>query len=410
MRKVLLGFIVVSLFLIGVGCGSADEVATNAPDAGEQVDIETISSGDDNAAKELISKYFTALFTNAIVDEYNDNSKTGNIPDNIRDFISEKTILEGDGNPEIGIHLPRYISINGMTIVGYDIEIVSDDENIKKANIISDFVSNDGDKYLYFTKIYTKASVVTDEVFAKSYRKQDDNTYTKRVDIKTEEIDKMRLEMRFDVELIKEDNGFSVLRAFESDIKAGMKNRLFVFNNDNITRLPYLNLEKSADGSEYLNASDGEIYEKEKEIITDFFQRFTLLDRERMNLLSYKWGEGHTAVKEFWDTIGITSADEQNPIELNSKYKDNYPFDSLPLQNNMEQIREIKNFVVTPHPAYSEKIKLHYVNFDAVILRTNGITDDYFTYRYDYIVSLSNSEEDLLIERFMLNEYYLVQK
>ena len=28
--------------------------------------------------------------------------------------------------------------------------------------------------------------------------------------------------MRFDVELIKEDNGFSV-RAFESDIKAGMK-------------------------------------------------------------------------------------------------------------------------------------------------------------------------------------------
>ena len=216
--------------------------------------------------------------------------------------------------------------------------------------------------------------------------------------------------MRFDVELIKEDNGFSVLRAFESDIKAGMKNRLFVFNNDNITRLPYLNLEKSADGSEYLNASDGEIYEKEKEIITDFFQRFTLLDRERMNLLSYKWGEGHTAVKEFWDTIGITSADEQNPIELNSKYKDNYPFDSLPLQNNMEQIREIKNFVVTPHPAYSEKIKLHYVNFDAVILRTNGITDDYFTYRYDYIVSLSNSEEDLLIERFMLNEYYLVQK
>ena len=45
-----------------------------------------------------------------------------------------------------------------------------------------------------------------------------------------------------------------------------------------------------------------------------------------------------------------------------------------------------------------------------VILRTNGITDDYFTYRYDYIVSLSNSEEDLLIERFMLNEYYLVQK
>ena len=30
----------------------------------------------------------------------------------------------------------------------------------------------------------------------------------------------------------------------------------------------------------------------------------------------------------------------------------------------MEQIREIKNFVVTPHPAYSEKIKLHYVTLD----------------------------------------------
>ena len=92
--------------------------------------------------------------------------------------------------------------------------------------------------------------------------------------------------MRFDVELIKEDNGFSVLRAFESDIKAGMKNRLFVFNNDNITRLPYLNLEKSADGSEYLNASDGEIYEKEKEIITDFFSK-VYTARQRKNEFTF---------------------------------------------------------------------------------------------------------------------------
>ena len=57
-----------------------------------------------------------------------------------------------------------------------------------------------------------------------------------------------------------------------------MKNRLFILNNDNITRLPYLDLEKTADGA-YRNPADGEIYESEKAVITEFFEKFTLLDR-----------------------------------------------------------------------------------------------------------------------------------
>ena len=111
------------------------------------------------------------------------------------------------------------------------------------------------------------------------------------------------------------------------------------------------------------------------------------------------------------DNLGVTSGEGQTKlIEIDSKYSENYPFDSFPLRNNMEKIKEINNFTVTPHPAYSEKIKWYFVNFDAAVQRTNGITDDYFTYRYDYLVSLSEVDDSLVIERIKLNEYYTVPK
>ena len=78
--------------------------------------------------------------------------------------------------------------------------------------------------------------------------------------------------------------------------------------------------------------------------------------------------------------------------------------------NNMEKIKDVNNFMVTPHPAYSEKIKLYYVNFDATVQKTNGITDEHFTYRYDYIVSLAENEDSVYIDKFKLNECFSLSK
>lgn len=415
MKHIYLVFILVLFLIISTGCGfietkAAGDSVSEDPASVVEDNRETVDSNDDQAIKKIISDYFTALYTDAQVDEYNEYSRTGVIPNKIRGFIADKTLAEGDGNPEVGIHLPRYISINGMTITGYDIIDISVDGKDENMSVVSDFISKNEDHYLYFVKVYAKAKVVPDEVFSKSYRKEEDNTYTKIWDIKPDDTDAVKVEIRYDVELTKSSTGFSVLRAIESNIKAGRKNRLFILNNDNITRLPYLELEKTADGA-YKNPIDGEIYETEKAIVTEFFQKFTLLDRERMNLLSYRWEQGFTEAKGFLDNLGVTSGEGQTKlIEIDSKYSENYPFDSFPLRNNMEKIKEINNFTVTPHPAYSEKIKWYFVNFDAAVQRTNGITDDYFTYRYDYLVSLSEVDDSLVIERIKLNEYYTVPK
>jgi len=409
-----LGFLLVLLVISCAGCGfvetaAAGDSTSDEPAGGIQSSRETVDSSDDQAIKKIIAEYFTTLYTDADVDEYNEYSRTGVIPSKIRGFIADRTLTEGDGNPEVGIHLPRYISINGMTITGYDIIAAPDDGKDGNMNVASGFISKNEDNYLYFAKVYAKAKVVPDEVFSKSYRKEEDNTYTKIWEISAGDTDLMRVEIRYDVELAKSDAGFSILRAIESNIKAGMKNRLFILNNDNITRLPYLDLEKTADGA-YRNPVDGEIYESEKAVITEFFQKFTLLDRERMNLLSYRWKQGFAEAKEFLDNLGMTSGEGQAKlIEFDYKYNENFPFDSFPLRNNMEEIKEIKNFAVTPHPAYSEKIRWYYVNFDAAVQRTNGITDEYFTYRYDYLVTLSLAGNSPVIEKIKLNEYYVVR-
>ncbi|UZQ86776.1 hypothetical protein ODU73_001259 [Thermoclostridium stercorarium] len=410
MKKLGIVLLIASVLIFGTSCGVMQpaSVTVNEGGVGEKPATATISADDDLKAKKVISEYFTALYSDTSVDSYNEYSRTGIIPDNIRGYIADKTIKEGDGNPEVGIHLPRYVSVNGMTIIGYNVEILKSGNGEDTPNIVSEFVSKNGDNYLYFTKVYCKAKAIPDDVFSSSYRKNEDNTYTKMRDIGPENIDLMRVEIRYDVELTKSDVGFSILRATESNIKPGMKNRLFVFNNDNITRLSYLDLTKNDDGS-YRNPSDGEIYETEKAVVTKFFSRFTELDRERMNLLSYRWKQGTKQVSEFLNVLGVTTDEEGvKLIELNDNYGENYPLNSFPLRNNMERIVEIKNFTVTPHPAYSDKIKLYYVNFDATVQRTNGITDEYFTYRYDYIVSLAKAENSVYIEKFRLNEYYNV--
>jgi len=411
MKKLFFGLLIASLLLLSAGCAAMlnAPVVSASDDTVGNTGRETVTGEDDAKIRKIISEYFTALYTDASVDDYNSYSRTGTIPGNIRGYIADKTIKEGDGNPEIGIHLPRYVSINGMTVIGYDLEILKAGNGEETPNIVSGFISKSGDSYLYYAKVYCKAKAIPDDIFAASYLKHDDNTYSVIRKVDAENIDSMRVELRYDVELTKSDIGFSILRAIESNIKSGMKNRLFVYNNDNITRLPYLDLSRNQDGS-YRNPADGVIFEAEKDVIEKFFPKFAGIDRERMNLLSYRWKQGVKPVNEFLDSLGITADEDGSKlIELNDKYDEYYPLESFPLRNNMEKIIEIKNFRITPHPAYSEKIKLYYVNFDAVVQRTNGITDEYFTYRYDYTVSLAKTGDSAYIEKFKLNEYYTLQ-
>jgi hypothetical protein len=399
---------IVILLVALQGCVIPAQTETPGPTP-LQPDTPPINIADDNTAKQLISDYFSTLFTIPSVDMYTENTRSGLIPDSVKQYIASQTIQEGDGNPEIPIHLPRYISLNGMTIISYDVVRLGE-----KAvpDISAKYIGKNGDNLLYFCKIIAKVKAVPDEIFLQSYVLQEDNTYEKSNDIPPEYIDGMRLEIRYDVEVEKSSDGMKILRAVESSIKPGLKNRLFIMNNDNITRLQYLDISKTPDGNVYINPADGEIYEAEKLLISSFFQNFTKLDRVRMDLMSHKWEQGLEAVKEYWTTLKITKAEEGSAeiVNLMEDYQQNYPYDSLPLRMNMERIRSMKNFVITPHPAYSENIKWYLVNFDATVQRTNGITDEDFEYRYDYLVALSSEEGTLIVQKIKLNEYYTIPK
>ena len=393
------------------GCGliGVSSAGSEIP-AGSGLITDTVSSEEDEEAKKLLNEYFSVLFDVPSVDVYTTYTRGGIIPGEIREYIAEQTITEGDGNPEIGIHLPRYIGLNGMTIVGYEPVNLSGDR--KTADVNSGFIAKNGENFLYFCKINAKAMIVPDSIFEESFRLQEDNSYAKVKDISPLFYDTIRVELRYDVELSKEGGKLKVLRAIESNVKPGLKNRLFIKNNENVTRLPYLDTSRTPTGNDYHNPIDGEIYEAEKAIISTFFENLSKLDRERMNLLSHKWEKGFIEVSSYWDSLGITKDTEgnQNIIEIDGEYHEKYPYEYLPLRYNMERIKELQNISVKLHPAYSEKQKWYFVQFNAKIQKINGITDEDFTYRYDYLVTLSESGETIIIDRIKLNEYYAVAK
>lgn len=372
----------------------------------------TVTIEKETEAKKFLDVYFRVLFTAPTVDEFTKNTLSGVIPDDIRELIAAKTISEGDMNPEIGVHLPRFVSINGETIIGYEIPETSRGISEESGSISSSFISKSEEGMIFFCKIKAKAVVVPDSVFLDSYEKQDGNSFKKLKDIDYLFSDTIRVELKYDVELIEENGKLKVLRAIESNIKPGLSNRLFLMNNDNITRLSYLDLSQKADGSGYNNPEDRDIYEAEKAVISSLFNNLSSLDRERVNLLSYKWKQGFNEVKGYLDSLGITKNGDQGMaiIALTEDYERDFPFESLPLRYNMEKIKAVENITVSPHPAYSEKRKLYFVNFDATVQRINGITDEDFKYRYDYLVVMIEDDNHVVIEKIKLNEYYCLAK
>ncbi len=412
MRKIFCIMLILIVLVATAGC--AAQVGSNkaTQSAPPQMAPQTyaISPEDDNAAKELLTKYFSILFNAPSVDVYTENSRTGRIPDSILDFISEQTIQEGDRNPEIGIHLPRHISINGMSIIGYEVVSLGDNS---VPDITVGFVGKNEEKLVYFCKIIAKAKAVPDDVFLKYYEQQEDNSFIrKQKEIPQADIDAMRIEIRYDVELENKDGALKIFKAIEANFKPGLKNRLFILNNDSITRLSYMDLSRNADSNAYNYPADGERYEKEKALIEDFFDNLPVLDRERMNLLTHKWNQGLMAVKDYWDTLKITKNNDGTAdlILVNEYLNTNFPYESLPLRFDMDKIKSIQNITVTPHPAYSEKIRWYFVNFDASVLKRNGITDEEFLYRYDYLVKLTGEGDPQIIDQIKLNEYYQVKQ
>ncbi|MCX7921626.1 MAG: hypothetical protein N3B21_06385 [Clostridia bacterium] len=376
---------------LGTGCNTSKQGQNDKNINASNANV--ISSSNDKAIKELINNYFTDLYSQS-PDSYKANSETGIVPLNVKKYIAKTTMDEGNANPEIPVHLPRYVELNGLTTIKYKIL----NEESDKTAIQADYVGKNGDAYLYYVKVNTKAECVPNEVFDNFFKHdKKHNTYSKFGAIDPKDIDLMKVQTKYDVEVVKEDNEFKILKSKESNSKFGYKNRLLKFNNDFAERLNYLNISKNP---------DKELYDKEKTFIKDYFEKLKTIDSDRMKLLYSKWNSSVLDLANFMDKIGITKS--MTNFGVGEEYKKNFNYSSFPLQSNMKRIKNYKSFNVVPHPAYTENKKRYIVTFDADVEKNSGILGSEASYKYDYFITLSGKDNFMKLESMKLNEFYML--
>lgn len=385
----------VTLTVTSTGCSMLFKKDTEPPAEPAKVETPDTSVDEDKKVLEILGKYFEAVYSEPF-GNYAQNVTTGNIPEKLKTFIAKRTIAEGTGNPEIGIHLPRVVEINGLSIVNYEIIKGKD----SKAVIDQGFIGKTGDNFLYFIKMKLKAKALENSIFDQYYVQ---NATTKLYDmipgkVATDDLyESIKAEVKYDVEVALEDGQYKIVTVKESNFKPGIKNRLFKSNNEFMNRLSYLDMD---------NEEDKKVYESEKAIIEGLFNNLIKLDKERMILLKSKWEISDLEFMNFLNMISVAKVNEKDALFLDQDYKIKFNYNALPLQINMEKINKIENLKVELHPGYSSKNKRYFVSFDASVLKANGMVGVEEVYYYDYYVTLKNNTDTLLVESIKLNEFY----
>ncbi len=401
-RNFRLLFVLVFVFMMLISSGCSIPFIGGDDSKQEQADENDFASDNSSVTKKvktLVSDYYKKLFTESI-EKYN---STAVIPDNIKEYIADRTIKEGANNPEVGIHLPRYVEMNGMTIIGYS--IINDGTN---GGIETTYIGKSGDELLYYSKIHLMAKCLNSDDFYANYKQNPTTKLFEKLPnaiIDENKIDSFRVVANYDVEVIKEGSNYKILRATEASIRPGYQNRVLTINNDFMLRKPYINIEKTEDNKVYINKSDGTRYENDVKLIESFFKNFREIDKERMNLLKSKWIIGQ---KDFTDYLFGTLKLNQDKnkkviIEIDDKYKTKFNIDDFPLRVSMKKIVKISNFNIAPHPAYTEKQNRYIVSFEVNAELLNGVIGQQTKYRYDYYVTLSGKDKEQKVTGIYLN-------
>jgi len=379
------------------GCSILFKKDEPVPEETRKVETPETSVEEDKKVLEMLSKYFEEVY-NQPLETYNQNVVTGNPPEKLKTFIAKRTLDEGSGNPEIGIHLPRVVEMNGLSMVNY--EIIRDSSS--KPIIDSGFIGKTGENFLYFVKLNLKAKALENAIFDLYYvRNAQTKIYEKIAEPSGDLYEFIKVQAKYDVEVTKQDGEYKIVTVKEANYKPGVENRLFKLNNEYMTRLNYLdeNVEE-----------EKEVLETEKALIEGFLNNLTKLDKERMILLKSKWQAGSNEFIGFLNLVDAFKVNEKDSMYVDENYKKNFNYDAFPLQINMEKINSLKNVEIIEHPGYSSKKKRYLVSFDASVLQSNGMVGEEQTYHYDYYVTLKVANDNLYIESIKLNEYYKGKK
>jgi len=381
--------------VMSTGCSILFKKDKPVPDEQKKIETPDTSVAEDAKVHEIIDKYFTSIFSKP-VSTYDQNVVTGTIYPDIQPFIAKRTVDEANANPEIGIHMPRIVELNGLNIIEY--ELLKDASG--KSKIDTNFIGKTGDNFLYFVKIDVKAKTLLEADFAKYYvQNQQTKLYQKNPSAVIDEnlCDYIKVQLKYDLEVTREGEEYKIVTHKEANYKPGIKNRLFKLNNEFIDRTLYIDVE---------NEEEKKIYENEKTLIENFFNNLLVLDKERMILLKSKYDMNTLEFSSFLTKLGVTKKDEKDLVLIADDYKKKFTFNSLPLQLNMDKIQKYNDIKVEIHPGYSQKNKRYFVTLEASVIQSNGMVGEEVVYLYDYYVTLKIVNDKLLIDGIELNEYY----
>ncbi len=429
--KYALLFVLAVSIILNAGCSLSKKGKGNTEGslAAQQVD--------DNSIKKLITDYIEKVYSKP-VSYYQNYSATGSIPTELWDFISKDTITLSDGNPENKINYPRPVIINNMVLGNY--ELIKDKKGEGTPEINSQFTGSSGEVSTYFVKVNLKAKCININDLVSIIQKSIDlktaqsilkaaasedftglstavlNLISEKalkempndVDSKSK-LDYIKVQFSYEVITKKEDGKNKILSFQESPKVKGYSNRLSLYNNLPVTRLPYLDTTS--------NQKDTETYTKESTLITDYFNKLCAsLDNEKMGLMAAYWNKSDKDFISFLEKIGKASDKKAKNLSdmmyIAGDYKTKFPYDSFPILTNMEKISGgLSNFSIKMHPAYSEKRKEYIVSFQAPVQKINGSIDGYTTNcYYDYSVSLTGKGDKLKISRMIMNEHYYLNQ
>ncbi len=385
---ILTGCLIAAVMMSGCSSAGDVQVAANSSQSSStpKVSQTAVSQQEDTEIKKLISDYFVKLYSGYALN-YQKNLATGSIPEDLKSFLAKRAVEEGNNNAEVGLNFPRFVGMNGITMVSY--KMLTDD---KEPQVDSTFIENVDGTVLYFVKVNLLASCVPDSTFDAHFTLDPNtNTYQKTSDIAADQVDSIKVQAKYDVELVKEkeDSAYKIIRARESAYKHGAKNRLFRYNNDFITRLPYLNLEQSDDKTGAANKEDSETYKGECTVITSFLDNILSMDGERRTLLGGSWDDSYSKFSLLAETIGIDKDKDKNEILLiNDRYKELFPKEALLLQSDIMSIKKKGDYTITMHPAYSKLNRWYIVSFNGTMKKSIGSAYAQ-EYSFDFFIKLT---------------------
>ncbi|MEN8906925.1 MAG: hypothetical protein ABF289_13285 [Clostridiales bacterium] len=339
-----------------------------------------LSASDNSKIEKSIKNFIKEIYSTNLEDNYS-NTEKGNINSNIKDFISKQTIEEADENLELPIHYPRYISINGLTLLNYKIS-----NSNKEDEILINKIGESKWGYTYYVKINLIADGVENGQFDKYFnRNEKSGIYAKIPGSKIEIKDKIKIQAKYDVKIIKEEKAYKIQSFTESCIKPLTKNRLSVSNSDCIRRIPYLNIEDSENKMIKADKDDIKLFKSDSKIIDNFFSKIKDIDSIRMDLLKSNWEKDKKNFTDFLFYIGLENGKEID-VGTKEEYKNNFSIESFPIRFGMERIVKIKDIKTNVHIGYSENNPIYNVEFTAQIEENDGVISNPNEYNYEYMI------------------------